>query len=67
MYNVPTPMKEAILKLKGLEICPNVIGQISVSNIFKILLVSFYYMNLIGLIKFIDGFTYQSSNIRKCF
>jgi len=30
MYNVPTPMKEAILKLKGLEICPNVIGQISV-------------------------------------
>jgi len=30
MHNVPIPMKEAILKLKGLEICPNVIGQISV-------------------------------------
>lgn len=34
MHNVPTPMKEAILKLKGLEICPNVIGQISVTNHF---------------------------------
>lgn len=28
MFNVPDPMKEAILKLKGLEICPNVCGQI---------------------------------------
>jgi hypothetical protein len=27
---VPDPMIEAILKLKGLEICPNVVGQITV-------------------------------------
>lgn len=30
MHNVPEKMKEAVLKLKGLEICPNVIGQITV-------------------------------------
>lgn len=30
MYNVPEEIKAAILKLKGLEICPNVIGQITV-------------------------------------
>jgi alanine transaminase len=30
MHNVPDPMIEAILKLKGLEICPNVVGQITV-------------------------------------
>lgn len=29
MHNVPDPMKEAIFKLKALEICPNIIGQIT--------------------------------------
>jgi hypothetical protein len=31
MHNVPEQMKEAVLKLKALEICPNIIGQITVN------------------------------------
>jgi hypothetical protein len=31
MYNVPDKMKEGVLKLKSLEICPNVIGQVAVN------------------------------------
>lgn len=29
MFNVPDLMKDAILKLKSLEICPNIVGQIA--------------------------------------
>lgn len=32
MYNVPDQMKEAVLNLKALEICPNIIGQITVNK-----------------------------------
>jgi aspartate/methionine/tyrosine aminotransferase len=30
MYNVPDKIKEAILKIKELDICPNIIGQVTV-------------------------------------
>lgn len=30
MHNVPEQIEAAILKLKGLEICPNIVGQIAV-------------------------------------
>jgi hypothetical protein len=35
MHNVPDIMKESILKLKSLEICPNIVGQVAVKYIFK--------------------------------
>ena len=38
MHNVPDLMKEAVLKLKSLEICPNVIGQVAVHILLTILL-----------------------------
>jgi hypothetical protein len=35
MHNVPEVMKESILKLKSLEICPNIVGQVAVRKLFK--------------------------------
>jgi hypothetical protein len=34
MHNVPEVMKESILKLKSLEICPNIVGQVAVRKLF---------------------------------
>jgi len=31
MHNVPREMREVVLKLKGLDICSNIIGQLAVN------------------------------------